>query len=240
MDPLWLPLWVGKLRKIVPADKVSWFVHAGNGLAVCAMGCDDMLPLRSFLIGSTVANMLFASLQPVALLPQISWGCFFIAGHSIQIARILADQSDVTMSEREHDLYEQSFLPHGFSPRQFLEVIREADASWIDVAPGETLAEQGAPIEHLHLVIGGGGGGSAVVEQASEHAAEHPSGDASRLRASPEARARITSLIRQPARRTGRRRVRRAARRDGHASPHRLPLSCGRPATAQPRLRVPV
>ena len=87
---------LGRLRSAVPASRVNYFVHAGNGLAVLASCSEDMLHLRSFMIGATSCNIAFNLLQrPQPLWTPCYWGAFFVAAHGIQIARILRERGDV-------------------------------------------------------------------------------------------------------------------------------------------------
>ena len=64
--------WLARLRAAVPAHRVNYFVHAGNSLAVVASLSDDMVQLRSFMIGATTCGMCYNLLQPTsnADLPQ--------------------------------------------------------------------------------------------------------------------------------------------------------------------------
>jgi len=159
---------IARFRSLVPSHRVNNFVHLGNSLAVVASCSDDMVQLRSFMIGATSCNICFNLLQPTPLRTPAYWGCFFITAHGIQIARILREKSDVSMSEREHELYERCFLPHGFTPRQYLALLRESNAAWVTFAPGDTIARQGEEVRALHLVTGGTG--SAVVHEEAQSA----------------------------------------------------------------------
>lgn len=167
--------WLTRLRAAVPAHRVNYFVHAGNSLAVVASLSDDMVQLRSFMIGATTCGMFYNLLQPTPLWTPCYWGAFFITAHTVQIGRILRERSDVTMSEREHELYERCFMAHGFTPRMFLALMKDAGASWVSFAPGEKLCTQGDEAAALHLVSGGTG--SIVVMQRSDSAATEPEED---------------------------------------------------------------
>ena len=78
-----------------------------------------------------------------------------MTAHATQIAKILLERSDVSMSAREHELYERIFLPHGFTPRQFLRLLQDSGAEWVTLPPGKRLCERGGQVSHLHLVTGG-------------------------------------------------------------------------------------
>ena len=153
---------LNRFRQAVPSHRIPYFVHAGNSLAVCASCSDDMVPLRAFMIGATACNIAFNLLQPLPLWTPVYWGAFFCTVHATQIARIFADSQDVTLSEREHSLYESCFLSHGFTPRQFLTLLRNSDAAWVSYSSGECIAQAGTKISAIHLVLPGSGTGACV------------------------------------------------------------------------------
>lgn len=142
-----------RFRQAVPPHRVSWFVHGGNMLAVAAMGSDDMVSLRSFMIGASSCAIVYNLLQPKPLIPPACWGLFFIAGHSMQIARIYWDQRAVPLSEEEHDVYDSAFLPYGFTPRAFAALLRHS--AWVDYPPGAMIAREGEPRVHVSVVVDG-------------------------------------------------------------------------------------
>ena len=162
---------LSRLRSAVPASRINLFVHAGNSLAVCASVSEDMVQLRSFMIGATSCSMVYNLLQPTPLWTPVYWGAFFASMHAVQIARILRDNSEVTLSEREHTLYEQAFLPHGFTPRQFLRIME--CGSFVTLTPGDACAKQGEPVKALHCITSCSQ--NATVEMQQESTA--PDGD---------------------------------------------------------------
>jgi hypothetical protein len=88
-----------------------------------AMTSSDMLPLRCFMVGASSCGILYNLLQPKPLIPPAAWGIFFIAGHGLQITRLLLARQHITMDDREHELYERAFMPFGFSPRAFTQLL---------------------------------------------------------------------------------------------------------------------
>jgi len=159
---------LGQRLRAVPADR---FVHVGNGLAVCASMSDDMIQLRSFMIGATCCNMAFNLLQSPPLLTPCYWGTFFIAVHSGMIAKTLREKRPIEMSERESEAYERAFLPHGWTPRLFLALLAGSNGEFVQVdANGPALAQQGEPRRFLHLITSGPG--ACVVLHREEGAEE--------------------------------------------------------------------
>lgn len=96
-------------------------------------------------------------LQPKPLWAPATWGCFFITVHSVQIARILRANADITMSKEEEALYEQAFHPHGFTPRTFLAVLQASNGRRVTFGSGETITVDGEDAKSLVLVTGGSG-----------------------------------------------------------------------------------
>ncbi|EOD22997.1 hypothetical protein EMIHUDRAFT_447764 [Emiliania huxleyi CCMP1516] len=144
---------LSRLRAAVPASRVNLFVHAGNSLAVCASMSEDMVSLRGFMIGASSCSMAFNMLQPAPLWTPVYWGGFFAAMHAYQLGKIFREQqSAVSLSGREHELYESAFLPHGFTPRQFLRLMQTGE--FVTLEPGEWCALQGEPVEALFFVTG--------------------------------------------------------------------------------------
>jgi CRP-like cAMP-binding protein len=117
------------------------------------MGVTDMSALRVFMIGASSCGIMFNLLQPVPLVVPAAWGAVFVFGHSVQIARLLWDKVEVSMSSEEADLYETAFMPSGFTPRQFVAII--AHAKWIDVPAGHVLFRCGEQVNELYYLVRG-------------------------------------------------------------------------------------
>ena len=119
------------------------------------MGSEDMLQLRAFMIGASACGILYNLLQPLPLIPPACWGLFFIAGHTAQIYRILLESQPVAMSHDEHDLYDSVFLPYGFTPRNFAQLLTEGQCKWVEFKPGDLLAVEGDPVRHVAVILQG-------------------------------------------------------------------------------------
>lgn len=133
----------------------SYVVHFGNLLAVAAMGSSDMFTLRSFSICASFCGIAFNLLQPKPLWAPAAWGVFFIFGHSVQIARLILAKSVVSMNEDENRLYEEAFLPFGFSPKQYMGML-EAATPWTETKnKGENVFKRGTTMENLSYLLDG-------------------------------------------------------------------------------------
>ena len=142
-----------RLRRAVGPENVTYFVHVANLCACCALVSDDMLALRTFMIGSSASMIAFNMLQPKSLVAPAAWASFFICGHAFQILRILNEGRAVGMTDREHALYERGFMRYGFSPRLFKELL--ASAAWLDYGAGEELVAEGSAVRHVFVVVAG-------------------------------------------------------------------------------------
>ena len=162
---------LARLRAAVPESRVNYFVHAGNSLAVVASCSDEMVQLRSCMIGATTCGIVYNLLQPIPQWTPTYWGIFFVSAHSIQIARILRERSAVSMGEREHELYEKCFMNYGWTPRMFLSLLQDAEAEWVTLDPGEEVCVQGKQRDKLHLLTGGNG--HVVIAQAQQPGSDH-------------------------------------------------------------------
>ena len=102
-----------------------------------------------------VAVAVAVAVQPKPLLAPAAWALFFIAGHGVQIARILMDKQSVHMTQQQSQLYEAAFLPHGYSPRQFVVLWGEAKATWTHVGAGDTIVQQDESIDRIGFKLSG-------------------------------------------------------------------------------------
>lgn len=125
------------------------------------MGSGDMLTLRAFMIGATTCSIAYNLLQPTPLVLPAYWGVLFIVGHSVQISKLLIEQSDVTLDGEELDLYDQAFLPYGFTSRHFHQLLDQGRAQWLAYEEGALLVQEGEPMDHVIVVLGKGDGDGA-------------------------------------------------------------------------------
>mmetsp|Transcript_83270 Transcript_83270/g.269525 ORF Transcript_83270/g.269525 Transcript_83270/m.269525 type:complete len:327 (-) Transcript_83270:12-992(-) len=142
-------------RAWTAAAQPSNLVHIGNGMAVCAMGSSDMLHLRSCLVFSNICNIGYSLMQRPPLLTPVAWGCFFIAGHGVQIVRLLRERQPVELSTEDAELFDKAFKAWGFSPRQFLRLLEAAPPSEVVKDKDEYLVRQGDDIEKIHYLMEG-------------------------------------------------------------------------------------
>lgn len=141
-----------RLRELI---EPKYIVHFGNLLAVCAMLQSDMLYLRSFMIGASICGIAFNLLQPLPLITPAAWGCFFIAGHSIQIYFLIRDKLSITMSQDLNQVYEDAFFGYGFTPRQFIDLCNFCNYSFQTFKKGENIVTEGSDMPYLHWLYQG-------------------------------------------------------------------------------------
>lgn len=107
------------------------------------------------MIGASSCGICFNLLQPKPLFAPACWGVFFIMGHAIQITRILRAKAHVSLSAEDHHLYEHGFMPFGFSPRQFLDLMQTVPPARVRTPCGENLVAQGDPVLSVGYVVAG-------------------------------------------------------------------------------------
>ena len=127
--------WTQWKKKFRPST--DWWLHFGNGLAIISMACQEMLPLRCFLVGANCCALVFYQMQKPPLKVPSIWSVVFAAGHTMMIIRLLLENRQVEMSDLEHEIYCNAFREHGFSPFQFKRIMKEA--KYMRVAKGDII-----------------------------------------------------------------------------------------------------
>jgi len=111
--------------------------------------------LRALSIVASALGICYNLLQPIPLWAPAAWGVFFIGCHGYQLQELFRERESITLSEAEQDAYEKAFLPHGFTPRQFLDIMKQAEVKWTTYHKGEFIAKRGTPMSRLHFLLSG-------------------------------------------------------------------------------------
>jgi CRP-like cAMP-binding protein len=84
----------------------------------------------------------------------MAWSSLFAATNALKIARILDERKgNVVLTEHEEDIYEEHFLSHGLTPKQFAKLLSCAEV--IDAKKGEQIVRAGEKIDKVYLVVQG-------------------------------------------------------------------------------------
>jgi len=132
-----------------------YFVHAGNIIVLIAINQTDMMNLRCFSVVATCLGIGYNLLQPKPLLAPAAWGVFFIACHLYRILGLLRERRHLTLHEAQEEAYGLVFKEHGFTRRQFLDVLEAASGRWHTFAEGEYVHRKGDERPRIHCILDG-------------------------------------------------------------------------------------
>jgi len=112
----------------------------------------DVLELRiGNLIGNCTGMTYFLMNR---LFPPLTWASVFGMTNAYNIFLILEERSDkVTMTKDEQALYEEHFLAHGVTPKQFMIVLEKAEV--IHVPKDQIIVRANAQLDSVYLVVSG-------------------------------------------------------------------------------------
>ena len=152
--PLSLRLRLAKAISL-PTLGLSWIVHIGNSIFLLSIFQTDMMNLRMLAVSGTLFNVCFLALQPVPLISSAVWSTFFTSTHLYQIFVLYKEKQTTALSEEQEKAYELAFLPYGFTPRQYLDVLEQANGRWCTFRKGDVIQAKGEEMAHLHVVLDG-------------------------------------------------------------------------------------
>ena len=114
--------------------------------------CTDVLELR---IGNLVGNCCGMTYFLInRLYPPLTWASIFGATNAYNISLILSERSDkVTMTKAEQALYEEHFLTHGVTPKQFHMIMEKSEE--IRVPKDQVIVRANTPLDSVYLVTSG-------------------------------------------------------------------------------------
>ena len=113
----------------------------------------DVLELRALSMTGSICSVLYFALSRPAFAPM-AWSSLFAATNAVKIARILDERKgNVVLTEHEEDIYEEHFLSHGLTPKQFAKLLSCAEV--IDAKKGEQIVRAGEKIDKVYLVVQG-------------------------------------------------------------------------------------
>ena len=133
---------------------MTYWLHLGNVLFLCAYSVKDILWLRVLTVVATlclVAYYFSCSEQP--LYEAIFWNGLFIAVNLVQICRLIMERQPVFLGDEDLKIYNMVF--RSLSPREFMKLLAIAEHK--KARENEVLLTQHAPVEQLILVSKGKG-----------------------------------------------------------------------------------
>jgi len=130
-------------------EKRHYFVHVGNVIFLMALNQTDMLQLRTLSAGASVLGLAYNLLQPVPLYAPAAWGTLFISVNLYNIAVLMRERQQITMTSDQEKIYELAFMGFGFTPRLFLDILEKTDARWITVEKGKMVHSMGDSMDEI-------------------------------------------------------------------------------------------
>lgn len=113
----------------------------------------DVLELRALSMTGSICSVCYFALSRPAFAPM-AWSSLFAATNAVKIARILDERKGrVVLTEHEEDIYEEHFLSHGLTPKQFAKLLSCAEV--IDAKKGDQIVRAGERIDKVYLVVQG-------------------------------------------------------------------------------------
>jgi CRP-like cAMP-binding protein len=113
----------------------------------------DVLELRALSMTGSIASVLYFALSRPAFAPM-AWSSLFAATNAFKIAQIIDERKgNVVLSEHEEDIYEEHFLSHGVTPKQYAKLLQKAEV--IDAKKGDKIVSAGERIDKVYLVVAG-------------------------------------------------------------------------------------
>lgn len=131
-------------------------LNIGSFCAFLSFTRSDILELRFLnLCGSAAAIFYFVTRPPPLVIAPPLWSALFLATNSYMAYHIYEERKGIpqALTEEEEHIYEEHFLPHAVTPRQFEKMIHISTKRTLK--KGEILIEKGQPITKVYLVASG-------------------------------------------------------------------------------------
>jgi CRP-like cAMP-binding protein len=131
------------------------FGNLGYCCTLIGYTMEDMLYLRLLMMSSGVLTIVFASMHSPPIWIPIIWCTIFFIVNFTFVVRLLAERKEVEFTGAALDTYESAFQPHGFTPRQFQQLLTKGQAEFRQVFEGDPLVLQGDPLRYLVFLVNG-------------------------------------------------------------------------------------
>jgi len=145
----------GYTQRVIEFLKLNGPVLILNFGSLCTLAGfarTDVLELRlGNLFGNCCAMTYFVINR---LLPPFTWSSIFAMTNAYNIHLILDERSDkVTMTKDEQTLYEEHFLSHGVTPKQFRMILDKSEV--LHVPKNHVIVRADALLDSVYLVVSG-------------------------------------------------------------------------------------
>lgn len=116
----------------------------------------DILELRLLSITGSMSSVIyFLTRPPPFVYGPVIWSLIFASTNAYMVYYIYEERKGQIqpLTEQEKDLYEEHFMPHGVTPRQFEKLIQRAQL--IHLKRGDVLIQKGQELHCVYLVSSG-------------------------------------------------------------------------------------
>jgi CRP-like cAMP-binding protein len=131
-------------------------LNCGSLATLSAFTRTDILELRLLSItGSFSTIVYFLSRPPPRIYGPIGWSSIFVMTNAVMVYYIMEERKGKprAWTEEEQEVYEEHFLSHGLTPRQFEKIVNIAKVKTLP--RGEILIREGQHLQSVYLVTRG-------------------------------------------------------------------------------------
>jgi CRP-like cAMP-binding protein len=116
----------------------------------------DILELRLLSITGSLSSVIyFLTRPPPFVYGSVIWSLIFASTNAYMVYYIYEERKGQIqpLTEEEKDLYEEHFMPHGVTPRQFEKLIQKSQL--LQLKRGDVLIQKGQELHSVYLVSSG-------------------------------------------------------------------------------------
>jgi hypothetical protein len=139
-------MWLKTTTGLMVLGNVTYCLQLGGFL------CTDPLMMRSFLVGGSSVFVVYALIQPTALLIPALWEGAFASIHAVMIYRLLSTDK-VTLSVDELKVYGMVFQRHQLEVGDFTNLMKRGE--WVTLKAGDKLTELEKPVDAVWIIVDG-------------------------------------------------------------------------------------
>jgi CRP-like cAMP-binding protein len=174
VPPSWPSNWRGKAAAMVnaathPSQWSTWWsrfqawwsqhwgtvaMNIGSVCTLIGFTRTDVLELRAFSLTGSVGAIFYNMAQMPVRYPPILWSATFAAVNATKIWQIMQERgAAVHLTAFEEETYNQFFLPHGVTPKQFESIYHKA--TLLKINKDDCIIKKDDKLDQVYLIIEG-------------------------------------------------------------------------------------